>query len=126
MSTKRMLSNSFDMKDPGVSDVILGIKIIRTPDGISLSQSYYMDKMIERFKDHGIKENTNPFLPHVHLHKNKGTRIRQLEYSQIIESLMYLMNCTRPDIVYAVSKLSRYTSNPSDCLLYTSPSPRDS
>ena len=25
---------------------------------------------------------------------------------------MYVMNCTRPDIVYAVSKLSRYTSNP--------------
>ena len=27
---------------------------------------------------------------------------------------MYLMNCTRPDIAYFVSKLSRYTSNPSD------------
>ena len=121
-STKRMLSNSFDTKDLGVADVILGIKITRTPDGISLSQSHYVDKMIERFKDHGIKENTNPCLPYVHLHKNTGSEIRQLEYSQIIGSLMYLMNCTRPDIAYAVSKLSRYTS----CLLYTSPSPRDS
>ena len=99
-STKRMLSNTFDMKGLGVADVILGIKITRTPDEISLSQSHYVEKMIERFKDHGIKENTNPFLPHIHLHKNTGTRIRQLEYSQIIGSLMNLMNCTRPDIAY--------------------------
>jgi len=26
---------------------------------------------------------------------------------------MFLMNCTRPDIAYAVSRLSRYTHNPS-------------
>ena len=26
---------------------------------------------------------------------------------------MYLMSCTRPDITYTVSRLSRYTSNPS-------------
>jgi len=36
-STKRMLSNNFDMKDLGVADIVLGIKIIRTPDEISLS-----------------------------------------------------------------------------------------
>ena len=73
-----------------------------------------MDKIIERFKNHEIKENTNPFLPHIHLRKNTSTGIRQLEYYQIIRSLMYLINCTRLDIAYAVSKLSRYTSNPSD------------
>jgi len=43
-STKRMLSKNFDMKDLGVADVILEIKITKTPDGISLSQSHYMDK----------------------------------------------------------------------------------
>ena len=66
-SMKRMLSNSIDMKDPRVVDVILGIKITKTPGGISLSQSHYVDKMIERFKDHGIKKDINLFLPYIHL-----------------------------------------------------------
>jgi len=34
-STKRILSNNFNMKDLGVADIILGIKIIKTSDGIS-------------------------------------------------------------------------------------------
>ncbi|RVW87884.1 Retrovirus-related Pol polyprotein from transposon TNT 1-94 [Vitis vinifera] len=48
----------------------------------------------------------------LHLSKNKGESISPVEYSRIIGSLMYLMSCTRPDIAYAVSKLSRYMSNP--------------
>ena len=47
-----------------------------------------------------------------HLSKNRNEPISQVEYSRIIGSLMYLMTCTRPDIAYAVSRLSRYTSNP--------------
>ena len=39
-----------------------------------------------------------------HLSKNKGNRIDQIEYFYIIKSLMYVMNYTRPDIVYLVSK----------------------
>ncbi|KAL0388806.1 UNVERIFIED_CONTAM: Retrovirus-related Pol polyprotein from transposon TNT 1-94 [Sesamum radiatum] len=49
----------------------------------------------------------------LHLAKNKGESEGQIEYSRIIGSLMYIMNCTRPDIAYAVNKLSRFTSNPS-------------
>jgi len=112
-STKRMLSNNFDVKDLRAVAVILGIEIIRTTDEISPFQSHYVYK-IERFKKHEIKENMNSFLLHTHLHKNTGTEIRQLEYSQIIGSLIYFKNCTRPDIAYAVSKLNRYTSNPND------------
>ena len=72
-STKRMLSNNFYMKDLAITNVILGIKITRTPDIISLSQSHYADKMIERFKEYRINENTNPFLPYIHLRKNTET-----------------------------------------------------
>jgi hypothetical protein len=36
-STKKMLTNKFDMKDLDVVDVILGIKISRTFEGLILS-----------------------------------------------------------------------------------------
>ena len=49
----------------------------------------------------------------LHLSKNRGEGISQVEYSRVVGSLMYLMSCTRPDIAYTVSKLSKYTSNPS-------------
>ncbi|KAF3620064.1 hypothetical protein FXO38_32572 [Capsicum annuum] len=42
--TKRMLKRKFDMKDLGVADVILGIRIHRTPQGLELSQSHYIKK----------------------------------------------------------------------------------
>ena len=87
-STKRMLSNNFDIKDLRVADVILRNKITRTPDGISLSQSHYANKIIERFKEHEIKGNINFSLLHIHIYKNIGTEKRQLEYSQIVECLM--------------------------------------
>ena len=38
----------------------------------------------------------------------------QMEYASAIGCLMYLMQCTRPDIAFAVSKMSRFTSNPND------------
>ncbi|GJT51297.1 hypothetical protein Tco_0977454 [Tanacetum coccineum] len=42
---------------------------------------------------------------------NDGHDVSQLEYSRVIGCLMYAMTCTRPDIAFAVDKLSRYTSN---------------
>ncbi|RVX14319.1 Retrovirus-related Pol polyprotein from transposon TNT 1-94 [Vitis vinifera] len=46
------------------------------------------------------------------LKKNREHSVAQIEYAQIIGSLMYLMNCTRPDIAYVVGRLSRYTQSP--------------
>jgi hypothetical protein len=52
--------------------------------------------------------------PSMTLRKDKKIARDQLRYSQIIGSLMYLASTTRPDISFAVSKLSRYMSNPGD------------
>ena len=47
--TKKLLNSKFDMKDIGLIDVILEIKITRTSDGIILNQPHYMDKILEKF-----------------------------------------------------------------------------
>ncbi|RVW73870.1 hypothetical protein CK203_059897 [Vitis vinifera] len=81
-----MLNSRFDMKDMGLADVILGIKIIRTLDGLILSQSHYVDNILGKFdKDNSRVTRT---LVDVTLHWSKNK-----------------------DIAYAISKLSRYTSN---------------
>ena len=111
-TTKKMLNNKFNMKDLGVADVILGIKISKTSDGLILSQSHYIEKILKKFKQDDNSSTRTPVDVNLHLSKNNGKSISQQEYAQAIGSLMYVMNCTRPDIAYAVSKLSRYTSNP--------------
>ncbi|GJV60345.1 zinc finger, CCHC-type containing protein [Tanacetum coccineum] len=52
---------------------------------------------------------------------NNGQTVSQLEYSRVIGCLMYSMTCTRPDIAFAVGKLSRltYTGYPSVLEGYT-------
>ena len=113
-ATKRILTSEFDMKELGVADVILGMKISRKSDGLVLSQSHYVKKVLEKFKKYDDSLVRTPVDVNLHLTKNKGQGISQLEYLRIIGNLMYIMNCTRPDIAYFVSKLSRYTSNPGE------------
>jgi hypothetical protein len=102
------------MKDLGEADVILNIKLIKEESGITLSLSHYVEKVLSRFGYMDSKPSPTPYDPSVTLRKNKNDTRDQLKYSQIICSLMYLASATRPDISFAVSKLSRYMSNPGD------------
>nr|GEV69300.1 Gag-Pol polyprotein [Tanacetum cinerariifolium] len=110
-STKDMLKSKFDMKDMGFVDLILGRKIIRTQNGLVLSQAHYVDKILNT-RDSDLAR--TPIDISLHLSKNGGVGVAQLEYSRIIGMIMYLIMSTRPDLAYVVSRLSRYTSNPSN------------
>ena len=77
-STKRMLFNSFDMKDLGVADVILGIKITRTPDGISLSQATLCgqdNRKIQRLWDNREYKSLSPTYPPSQEYRNWSTTV---------------------------------------------------
>ena len=49
-----------------------------------------------------------------HLMKNQGDHVGQAEYAKIIGSMIHLMNFSRPDIAYAMCRLSTYTHNPNN------------
>ncbi|KAK1603315.1 hypothetical protein QYE76_018647, partial [Lolium multiflorum] len=112
---KEFLSRCFEMKDLGVADVILNIKLLKDDDGgITLLQSHYVEKILSRFGYSDCKSSPTPYDPSVIIRKNKRIARDKLRYSQIIGSLMYLASATRPDISFAVSKLSRFVSRPGD------------
>jgi len=113
---KDFLSNNFEMKDLGEADVILNIKLLREEGngGVTLVQTHYVEKVLNRFGYSDCIPAPTPYDPSIILRKNHIISRDQLRYSQIIGSLMYLASATRPDISFAVSKLSRFVSNPGD------------
>ena len=68
-TTKEMFNNKFDMKDLGVADVILGIKISKTSDGLILSQSHYIEKILKKFKQNDSSPMRTPVDVNLHLTK---------------------------------------------------------
>ena len=113
-NTKRFIASQFDMKDMGEAKVIVGVKITTMGDSIMLSHEHYVEKILKRFGHFDTKPVSTLYDANTHLMKNRGDHVGQAEYTQIIESLMHLMNFYRPDIAYAVCRLSRYTHNPNN------------
>ena len=64
------MNSKFDIKDTGLADVILGVTITRTSDGLALSREHYIDKILEKFN----KSNSNVAraLVDVNLHLSKN------------------------------------------------------
>ncbi|XP_070050009.1 uncharacterized mitochondrial protein AtMg00810-like [Nicotiana tomentosiformis] len=86
--TKRMLTSKFDMKDLGVADLILGIKIHKTPQGLRLSQSHYIKTILEKFKFLDFKVAKTPINVNLALAKNKGQSISKIDYAHVLGCLI--------------------------------------
>ncbi|XP_059275216.1 uncharacterized mitochondrial protein AtMg00810-like [Lycium ferocissimum] len=111
---KTCLSNEFDMKDLGGLKYFLSIEVIRSKQGIFLSQRKYVLDLLKEAGmldcqpiDTPIEQNHNLEELHDQVPTNKA------RYQRLVGRLMYLSH-TRPDIAYAVSVVSRFMHNPSE------------
>jgi len=79
---KDFLSQSFEMKDLGVADVILNIKLVKERNGgVTLTQFHYVEKVLSRFGYSDYKPVSTPYDASAVLRKNKRIMKDQLSYS---------------------------------------------
>jgi len=100
---------------------LLGIEATRHRDihTISLSQCSYVDSIVRCFGFDKLKPVSNPMEPSAKLHSGQSpstsaeyAAMRHVPYCKAIGSLMYAALGTRPDISYAITTVSHFSSNP--------------
>ena len=111
-STKQLLKSEFQVTELGDLHWLLGIKIDITQSGIKISQTAYIDKILERFGMKDCHSVTTPIDPNHKLQSvTEDERIDDPSfYQQIIGSLMYTVIATRPDLAYTVTHLSQFNA----------------
>ncbi|GJV98491.1 retrotransposon protein, putative, ty1-copia subclass [Tanacetum coccineum] len=96
---------------------ILGIKIYRDRSKrlIGLSQSFYMDKILKRYRMDNSKRGHIPMQERLDLNKTQGAstpeeikRMQNVPYASAAGSIMYSVGCTRPDVAFAQNITSRF------------------
>ena len=95
------------MKHLGEAFYILGIKVYRNRSKrmIGISQQMYIEEVLKRFSMKNSKRGLLPLRHDIHLSKKmcpdtseEIQRMSKILYALAIESLMYVILCTRPDI----------------------------
>lgn len=96
----------------------LGIEIESRGDGIKIVQTSYVRKILRRFGMDTCKPVSTPIVKDGTSSEKVDMSYMKNNYRQIVGALAYLMVCTRPDIAYAVSVVSRSLEKPEevDCV----------
>src|SRR5436190_12701230 len=110
------LSLKFEVVNKGEIKSFLGLNVVRDYEkhAIAISQPGYIDRLLTKFNMTNARSASTPF--------ETGTKLKLATandtlcnvklYQELIGTLNHLAVFTRPDIVFAVSKLSKYNSNP--------------
>eukprot|EP00833_Pecoramyces_ruminatium_P006363 jgi/Orpsp1_1/1180395/evm.model.c7180000073227.1 len=108
--TKRQIKRKFNIKEIGDVDFVIGIKFEKYENGYFLHQERYINDILNKYNiDNNKKVRTLKPLENEKLRKRK---FDETVYRSAVGSLLYLAICTRPDILFSVSKAARRSSDP--------------
>lgn len=117
---KSQFSKAFKIKDLGETKKILGVHVTRDRQTktLRLDQTHYVHDIMSKYgmekdKAQPVKIPLNGY-ESIQPSGPNDLRTDQREYQQIIGSLLYLAILTRPDIAFAIGRLSQHLSDPSE------------
>lgn len=116
---KDILMSKYEIKDLGRVSYLLGIKIEYKDECMELSQRVYIDKLLNEYNMNECKCVKTPIEVGMQLSENNSPQCEEdrkemmnVPYRRLIGSLLYIALATRPDIMYAVIKMSQNVSDP--------------
>ena len=117
---KLIIQGMFPTRDLGPLHYFLGVRVNRMEDGsMTLDQEKYINEVLAKFGMTECKPVTTPMDPGQLLSMSNAPQtqaemlaMKKVPYKELIGSLSYIAQVTRPDISFAVAKLGRFASNP--------------
>ena len=116
----KKITQKYEIKDLGEVLFILGIKVERDMKGnMQLTQKSYIKSILKKYGMEECRGAKTPLEPGIRLstemsprNQEEASEMYNVPYREAIGSLMHLAVNTRPDILFAVTKLSQYNVNP--------------
>ncbi|UYV80953.1 K02A2.6-like, partial [Cordylochernes scorpioides] len=116
------IREKFKIKNLGPIKYFLGVEISYPDENtIILSQGKYTMSILERFNMMECRGVSTPLDNSIPITKKdcpttdkEKDEIKHVPYRELIGSLLYLANSSRPDMTFAVTKLAQFCSNPGE------------
>jgi hypothetical protein len=106
------MKSLFSMSDLGLLSYYLGIEVKQSPQGISINQSVYATKILEKCGMKDCNSSQTPMEPRLKLSKSSTAEpVDNTHYISVVGSLRYLLH-SRPDLCYSVGIVSRFMESP--------------
>lgn len=118
---KSCLKNNFEMKDLGAANSFLGLRISRDRESgkLYIDQEQYIQDLLNRFGMTNCNPCKTPMDHTVKLSKTMSPKTQEdranmenVPYQELVGSLLFAAQVSRPDICYAVNLISRFNKDP--------------
>ena len=109
---KVLLDRQFKLKDLGDLKFFLGLEVAKSKEGINLCQRKYALELLDDASMLGCKPAKTPMDQNLKPSKYEGNELNKpSRYRRLTSRLLYL-TITRPDITFAVHRLSQFMAKP--------------